>query len=187
MDYLFLFLIAISLSLDAFSVSICDGMIMELNGKRKAAIAATFGIFQGIMPVIGYFVGKLFIDYIKPYDGILAFALLLIIGAKMIIDAIRNRKESCRMTKFSVSTILLQGLATSIDALAVGVSLTSMNVIVWIAAAVIAAVTFALSLCALFFGEKLLGLFKGKTYIAEIIGGSALILIGLKILLESLL
>lgn len=187
MDYLFLILIAVSLSLDAFSVSICDGMVIEMNLKRRLFIAGTFGIMQGVMPLIGYFVGSLFVDYIKPYDGILSFAVLFIIGLKMIIDAVRNRKETCPATKFSVPSILLQGVATSIDALAVGVSLLTMNTIIWIDVSVIAAVTFGLSLLALFFGEKLIGLFRGRTYIAEIVGGSVLILIGLKLLLESLL
>lgn len=183
MDYLFLLLIAVSLSLDAFSVSICDGMIMELNGKRKAFIAGTFGLMQGVMPIIGYFLGSLFVDYLSPYDGILSFALLLIIGLKMIIDACKNNK--CATVKFSVPTVLVQGIATSIDALAIGVSLLTMNVVIWFGALIIAAITFILSLLALIFGQKLLGLFKGRTYIAEIIGGAVLILIGIKILIES--
>ena len=187
MNYLFLILIAVSLSLDAFSVSICNGMVMELNVKRRLFIAGTFGAMQGIMPLIGYFVGSLFVDYIKPYDGILSFALLLIIGLKMIIDAVKSRKENCSIAKFSIPTVLVQGIATSIDAIAVGVSLLTMNILVWISVSVIAAVTFLLTLLALLFGEKLIGVFRGRTYIAEIIGGCVLILIGLKLLLESLL
>ena len=187
MDYLFLILIAVSLSLDAFSVSICDGMVMEMNTKRRLFIAGTFGVMQGIMPLIGYFVGSLFVDYIRPYDGILSFAILLIIGAKMIVGAVRNRKEAYPSNKFSVHSVLLQGIATSVDALAVGVSLLTMNTIIWVSISIIAAITFGLCLLALVCGEKLMGLFKGKTYIAEIIGGSVLILIGIKLLIESLI
>lgn len=183
MDYFILFLLAISLSIDAFSVSICDGMIMTLNNRRRFFIAGTFGIMQGVMPIIGYFLGSLFVGYISPYDGILSFVLLLIIGIKMIVDACKNQK--CSTSDFSVPSVLLQGVATSIDALAVGVTLLSMKVIIWIAAPVIAVVTFVLSLLALLCGEKLVGLFKGRSYIAQIIGGVVLILIGIKIIVES--
>lgn len=138
---------------------------------------------QGVMPIIGYFLGSLFIGYLSPYDGILSFALLLIIGIKMIVDACKN--QQCSTANFSIPSILVQGVATSIDALAVGVTLLSMKVIIWISAPVIAIVTFSLSLLALLCGEKLVGLFKGRAYIAQIIGGAVLILIGVKILVES--
>lgn len=183
MDYFILFLLSISLSIDAFSVSLCDGMIMSLNNKRRFFIAGTFGVMQGVMPIIGYFLGSLFIGYLSPYDGILSFALLLIIGIKMIVDACKN--QQCSTANFSIPSILVQGVATSIDALAVGVTLLSMKVIIWISAPVIAVVTFSLSLLALLCGEKLVGLFKGRAYIAQIIGGAVLILIGVKILVES--
>lgn len=183
MDYLILILIALSLSIDAFSVSICDGMVMSLNYRKRFFIAGTFGIMQGVMPLIGYFLGSLFVGFLSPYDGILSFVLLLVIGIKMIVDACKN--QECSTADFSVSTVLLQGVATSIDALAVGVTLLSMSVIIWVAAAVIAAVTFILSLIALICGEKLVKLFKGRSYIAQIIGGAVLILIGVKILIES--
>lgn len=183
MDYFILFLLSISLSIDAFSVSLCDGMIMSLNNKRRFFIAGTFGVMQGVMPIIGYFLGSLFIGYLSPYDGILSFALLLIIGIKMIVDACKN--QQCSTANFSIPSILVQGVATSIDALAVGVTLLSMKVIIWISAPVIAIVTFSLSLLALLCGEKLVGLFKGRAYIAQIIGGAVLILIGVKILVES--
>ena len=183
MDYFILFLLSISLSIDAFSVSLCDGMIMSLNNKRRFFIAGTFGVMQGVMPIIGYFLGSLFIGYLIPYDGILSFSLFVIIGIKMIVDACKN--QQCSTADFSVPSILLQGVATSIDALAVGVTLLSMKVIIWISAPVIAVVTFSLSLLALLCGEKLVGLFKGRAYIAQIIGGAVLILIGVKILVES--
>lgn len=185
MDYIVLLLLAVSLSLDAFSVSICDGMVMPLNVRRRLFVAGTFGIFQGVMPLIGYFVGTLFIEYVRPYDGILSFVLLAAIGLKMIIDAVRGRKDDCHAAVFSVPAVLVQGVATSIDALAVGVSLLSMPILVYVCVSVIAAVTFLLSLVALFCGEKLNGLFRGRTFVAQIIGGCVLALIGLKLLLGS--
>lgn len=183
MDYVYLLLIAVSLSVDAFTVSVCNGMSMEMNGKRRVFIAAVFGIMQGIMPIIGFFLGTLILKYLHPYDGILSFVLLLAIGLKMIIDACKGDK--CANIKFSVPAVLIQGIATSIDALAVGVTLTTLSISIWLSAGAIALTTFTLCILALIFGERIIRLFKGKTHVTQIIGGAVLIVIGLKILIET--
>lgn len=183
MDYLYLLLIALSLSVDAFTVSICNGISMEINGKRRFFIAATFGLLQGIMPLAGFFLGSFILRYIQPYDGIVSFALLLLIGCKMIFDACKG--DNCTNRKFSVGTVFAQGVATSIDALAVGVSLMTIDITIWLSTGIIAVVTFILCFTALLCGEKIIRLFKGKTFVAQIIGGAVLILIGIKILIET--
>lgn len=189
------FLIGVSLSVDAFAVSICDGMCYtNLNKRNGVTIPLTFGIFQAGMPLIGFFLGTLFINYIEAFDHYVAFALLLVIGGKMIFDGIkelRSKSEEVSQKKFSYPEVLLQGVATSIDALAVGLSMLAMDgintVSVWGYASLIGVTTFAISLVGLVFGTKVGKLFKNKSAYAEIIGGLVLIGIGLKILIEGLL
>lgn len=189
------FLIGVSLSVDAFAVSICDGMCYtNLNKRNGVTIPLTFGIFQAGMPLIGFFLGTLFINYIEAFDHYVAFALLLIIGGKMIFDGVkelRSKSEEVPQKKFSYPEVLLQGVATSIDALAVGLSMLAMDGIntanVWGYASLIGVTTFAISLVGLVFGTKVGKLFKNKSAYAEIIGGLVLIGIGLKILIEGLL
>ena len=118
------FLSGISLSMDAFAVSICDGMIYRDLTKRKAVLMPlTFGLFQALMPIIGFYVGMAFLQYIEAFDHWIAFAILLIIGGKMIFDGIeelRSPVEEITLKKFSLAEVLIQGVATSIDALACG-------------------------------------------------------------------
>lgn len=190
-----IFLIGVSLSIDAFAVSICDGMCYtDLNRRKGVTIPLTFGLFQAGMPLIGFFLGTLFINYIEAFDHYVAFALLLIIGGKMIYDGIkelRSKTDEIAKKKFSYPEVLVQGVATSIDALAVGISMLAMDGIntatVWGYAAIIGVTTFAISLAGLVFGTKVGKLFKNKSAYAEIIGGLVLIGIGLKILIEGLL
>jgi putative Mn2+ efflux pump MntP len=197
-----IFLTGVSLSMDAFAVSICDGMIYKnLDKKRGVTIPLTFGIFQALMPIIGFYVGMLVLEYIEAYDHWIAFILLLFIGGKMVIDGIKELREGdkeegeeVKIKKFSYPEVLVQGVATSIDALAVGFSLNTMlsgvsnlQLGAWISVCSIGVITFCISLAGLIIGIKVGKLFKKKASIAEIIGGVILIGIGLKILIEGLI
>lgn len=191
-------LTAISLAVDAFAVSVCDGMVYnDLKKRNGVLIPLTFGLFQALMPLIGFYVGMALIGYIDSFDHWIAFILLLIIGGKMIFDGIkegRSKEEVVAKKKFTITEVLLQGVATSIDALAVGFTLNSMlegvsslQLWAWISVSVIGVITFAISLTGLILGIKAGKLFKKKVFIAEIIGGLVLIAIGLKILIEGLI
>jgi putative Mn2+ efflux pump MntP len=196
-----IFLTGVSLSMDAFAVSICDGMIYkDLNKKKGLTIPLTFGVFQAIMPIIGFYVGLLVLEYIEAYDHWIAFILLLFIGGKMVIDGIKELKageeegEEVKIKKFSYPEVLVQGVATSIDALAVGFSLNAMlegvsnlQLAAWLSVCAIGIITFCISLAGLVIGIKVGKLFKKKASVAEIIGGIVLIGIGLKILIEGLI
>lgn len=185
-----------SLSMDAFAVSICDGMVYrDLNKPKTAAIPVTFGLFQALMPIIGFYVGMAFMQYIEAFDHWLAFAILLIIGGKMIFDGareMRSPEEELKPKQFSFAEVLVQGVATSIDALAVGFSLNTMlsgvgnvQLWAWISVAIIGVITFTISLFGVTIGVRVGKLFRKKASIAEIIGGAVLILIAVKIVLQS--
>ncbi len=189
-------LIGLSLAMDAFAVSITDGICYrDLNKRKGVTIPLTFGLFQAAMPLIGFFIGSLFMQYIDAFDHYIAFGLLLIIGGKMIFDGIkelRSNKEEVKEKKFSYPEVLLQGVATSIDALAVGLTLNAMldglsNLHVFWMVSVIGVVTFAISLIGVLIGVKLGKLFKEKACVAEIIGGAVLIGIGIKILVQGII
>ena len=197
---LFIFLAGVSLAMDAFAVSICDGMVYQnLNKRRGVVIPLTFGLFQAIMPIIGFYVGMAFqkIEVFDKVDHWIAFALLLIIGGKMVFDGIkelRKKDEEIHIKQFSFVEVLVQGVATSIDALFVGFSLNAIlgevspiQLWAWISVIAIGVITFIISLVGLIIGVKVGQLFKKKVSIAEIIGGIVLIGIGLKILIEGLL
>lgn len=179
-----LFLIALGLSADAFAVSVTNGMCMK-NIKLGLAflIAITFGLFQGLMPVIGYALGSNFTQIISRYDHYIALVLLGFIGGKMFLDGIKgdDNGESCKIAKLTFGALMVQGVATSIDALAVGVSFAAISVDIVSAAALICLVTFILSFIAVFIGKKFGNLLNNK---AEIIGGFILIGIGVKIFIE---
>ncbi len=189
------FLIGVSLSMDAFAVSVTDGMCYgDLNKRKAITIPLTFGIFQAIMPLCGYFLGSVFMQYIDAFDHFVAFGLLLIIGGKMVLDGIkelRSDQEEIALKKFSYPEVALQGVATSIDALAVGLSMLAMTGIdkvnIFGYVSLIGVTTFALSIVGLIIGIKVGKLFRNKACVAEIIGGLVLIGIGLKILIEGLI
>lgn len=197
--FLQIILIGVSLAMDAFAVSICDGLsITNLNGKRRVFISVVFGLMQGIMPLIGYYLGSLFYEYIKNFDHWIAFVLLLLIGGKMLYDGIKDlvKPEECKPETFKVSKILLQGLATSIDALAIGITLNGVLVYtgtsfdwanIYFEVTLIIIVTFGISLVGILLGGVITKLLHGKYSIAEIIGGVILIAIGAKILIEHLI
>ena len=183
MTFIELLLIAIGLSMDAFSVSICKGLTTKKFSWRMALVCGLwFGFFQALMPIIGYFLGIQFQEMIEAYDHWIAFGLLFLIGANMIREAVWGKEES-QDGSLGFKTMLLLAIATSIDALAVGVSFACIRVKLWSSVIVIGLTTFAFSVL----GVKIGNVFGSKyEKSAEIIGGIILILIGLKILLEHL-
>ena len=183
MTFIELLLIAIGLSMDAFSVSICKGLTTKKFSWRMALVCGLwFGFFQALMPIIGYFFFFFFQEMIEAYDHWIAFGLLFLIGANMIREAVWGKEES-QDGSLGFKTMLLLAIATSIDALAVGVSFACIRVKLWSSVIVIGLTTFAFSVL----GVKIGNVFGSKyEKSAGIIGGIMLILIGLKILLEHL-
>ena len=195
-------LLGIALSMDAFAVSITDGLIyQDINKKKALFIALVFGIMQGLMPLIGYWLVEL-VEVLVSGAGAdagkvmatvvtwTAFALLIFLGAKMIFEAVkslRTAEEEKQPKLFSIKEVLLFGIATSIDALATGVALhsgLSNNVTVFIHASIIICITFVISLIGVLLGKQIVKLFKGKTEITSIIGGCILILLAIWIVLS---
>jgi len=181
MGVLDILLIGVALSADALSVTICNVLCNpHLPRSRRVAMPVLFGLFQGLMPLIGFYAGTLAASFIERYAGIISFVILAVIGGKMLWDAFHESadKDSCPTT-ISYGTLLLQAVATSIDAFAVGVSFCAEGADIWLAAPIIAVCTFVICLVALLvanrFGDKL-----GKR--AQIAGGVILILIGVKAL-----
>lgn len=178
--------IGIGLSMDAFSVSITNGMCMKKFSREKALIIAfMYGLFQFIMPVIGYFAASFFKNYIETVDHWIAFVLLFLIGVKMIVEAVEEMKNDgeCEKKDLSLKMIVVQAIATSIDALAVGVGFAALSTPVIKASLIIGCITFMLCYPAVYIGRKAGGIMKGK---AEIAGGIILAVIGIKILAEHL-
>lgn len=180
-----LFLIALGLSMDAFAVSISNGMCFRNFGIKKIITASfSFGLFQMLMPIIGYFAGSSFSSSIRSLDHWIALILLASIGGKMIYDGIIELKNpnSCDIKKtFTIRVLLLQSVATSIDALAVGISFAVMQVSIGMAASFIGIVTFVCCLFGSFLGHRF-GVVLGKR--AEVLGGIILVGIGIKIFVE---
>lgn len=175
-------LIGLGLAMDAFAVSICQGLKMQkINLKQTITIALFFGGFQGIMPFIGWLLGKNFETYITSFDHWIAFALLLIIGGKMIIESF-EANDSCEVTN-SLKDLVLLAIATSIDALAVGITFAFLKTSILLPVLLIGIITFILCIFGVIIGNKFGSRYKNK---AEFLGGIILILIGLKILIEHL-
>lgn len=206
MSFLTIFLTAVGLAMDAFAVSLSSGIAAcRVRQRNIVKMALLFGLFQAMMPVIGFFLASTFRVYIETLDHWIAFALLSLIGGKMLIEALRDvaaaRKSAdgdapvCDISKtqeeqdkadqalFCMKRLLILSVATSIDALAVGVSFAVLDTNIWQSSLVIGVVCFAFSLLGGFLGRKIGSIF-GK--IAEIAGGLILIGIGVKILLEHL-
>ena len=183
MSLLELFLLAVGLSMDAFAVSVCKGLSVErVKRSNILACGAYFGGFQALMPLIGYLLGARFQSMIESVDHWIAFVLLLLLGVNMIREALGDDDETLDAS-FGVKTMLMLAVATSIDALAVGVTFAFLSVNIVPAVCFIGAVTFILSAL----GVKLGGVFGMKwKRRAELAGGAILVLIGLKILLEHL-
>lgn len=176
-------LLGIGLAMDAFAVSICKGLSMKkMEWKKAIIIALYFGIFQALMPVIGYLLGVGFEEKITSIDHWIAFGLLSIIGINMIREAFDD-KESEENDSVDFKSMVVLAVATSIDALAVGVTFAFLRVNVIFAVAIIGIVTFIISMCGVKIGNVFGDKYESK---AEIAGGVILILLGLKILLEHL-
>lgn len=182
-----LFLIGVGLSMDAFAVSICKGLAMEkVNKKQAVVIGLYFGGFQALMPLIGWFLGVRFQKYITSIDHWIAFILLVFIGGKMIWEAVRDpdvQEIPEKDPPLKHKEMLLLAIATSIDALAVGITFAFLDTPIIEAIAIIGCTTFALSILGVVVGNFFGTRYKKK---AEIAGGVILILIGLKILLVHL-
>lgn len=177
-----LFLLAVGLSMDAFAVSVCKGLSLgKIKTKHMALAGVWFGGFQGLMPLIGYFLGRFFSDMITKFDHWIAFFLLFIIGFGMIKEAFGEEEELDASMK--AKDMLLLAIATSIDALAVGVTFAFLNVNIVPAVSFIGVVTFVFSAIGVKIGSIFGTKYKSK---AELAGGVVLILIGLKILLEGI-
>ena len=183
MGLLELFLLAIGLSMDAFAVSVCKGLAMQKVNFRSAAICGVwFGGFQALMPFIGYLLGAGFEKYINAVASWIAFVLLALIGGNMIREALSKEEENASAA-LDVKTMFLMAVATSIDALAVGITFAFLQMDILPAVLLIASITFGLSLLGVIIGNRFGNRFQKK---AEITGGAVLVLIGVKILLEHL-
>ena len=185
MSFIELFFVAVGLSADAFAVALADGL--NLRRRRKALlIAFMFGLFQALMPVLGYILGSGFANMFSAFDHYLALGVLGFIGGKMIIESVRelaheDGDEPPELKSLSFPSLLMQAAATAIDALMVGVSFAAIRVSIAPAALFIGAVTFVLSLCGALGGRRL-GLKLGTK--AELAGGIVLTVIGIKTFIE---
>lgn len=182
-----LIIIAVGLAMDAFAVAICKGLNMRrLDYKQTALIAIFFGGFQAGMPLIGWFIGSKFADYITSIDHWVTFILLLIIGGKMVYESFHGEDEcDCCESKLNLKELTALAIATSIDALAVGVAfaLEYERNTVFVAVTLIGVITALLSSLGVFIGHKFGAKYKNK---AELAGGLVLVLMGVKFLLEGL-
>lgn len=181
-----IFLISISLAMDAFAVSISNGLaIKKINFFIALKFAIFFSVFQFLMPIIGFFSAKLFRESIIALDHWIAFILLTLIGSKMIYETFKEDEQEYLNKEdiLAFNNLLILSIATSIDALAVGVSFAFISTNILYASSIIGIITFILSFFGVYIGGKIGGFFKKG---AERLGGAILILIGIKILLEHL-
>ena len=175
--------IAIGLGMDSFAVAICKGLSMKkMDWKKAFVIGAYFGIFQAVMPVIGFGLGYNFENVVTNIDHWIAFILLAAIGINMIKEALDNKKENWD-DDIKFKTMIILALATSIDALAVGITFAFLKVNLWFSILIIGIVAFWLSVIGVKIGNKFGNKYEKK---AELVGGVILILIGIKILLDHL-
>jgi len=184
MSYIEIILIAVGLSMDAFAVSITLGLsVQKLTLKHYLLPGIYFGIFQALMPLIGYFAGTLFAEKIQEFDHWVAFGLLAIIGGNMIRESFSKDEEKSDTDKFTFISLLLLAIATSIDALAVGVTFSLFKINIYAAIAIIGLITFCISIFGVKIGNLFGMKFKSK---AELVGGIVLVALGIKILIEHL-
>ena len=186
MTFVELLIMGVALAMDAFAVSICKGLKMRpFNIKHALLVGLFFGGAQGLMPLIGWVLGIQFESYITSIDHWIAFILLAFIGGKMIIEALKKDEDECDCNnEFKISELAVMAVATSIDALAVGITFALLpNVNIFQGITIIGVTTFTLCVAGTFIGFKFGSALKNK---AELAGGIVLVLIGLKILLEHL-
>lgn len=188
MGYWEILLTGVALAMDAFAVSICKGIKMpKLRKLHIVIIALFFGGFQMLMPLIGWLLGSQFVQYISKFDHWIAFALLAFIGVKMAIESFKHEEEDCCKcdSKLDLKELVVLAIATSIDALAVGITFAlypDINILPSIS--IIGIVTFVICAGGVVIGHKFGAKFKSK---AELLGGIVLVIIGLKLLIEGLL
>ncbi len=176
-------ILAVGLAMDAFAVAICKGLALaKTKISHYVTVGAWFGGFQGLMPLVGYFLGKAFGKYIEQIDHWVAFGLLLLIGGNMVKEAFSKEEEYCD-NGLGFMTMLVLAVSTSIDAAATGIVLESEGANIWLAVSVIAAVTFMISAVGVKIGNVFGVKYKNK---AELAGGIILILLGAKMLLDGL-
>lgn len=181
MELITLLGLAIAVSMDAFAVAICKGLaLQQIKPKQYLLVGLWFGGFQALMPIIGYFLGSRFMDMISSFDHWVAAALLAIIGINMICEALSKKEENINGS-LDIKTMFVLAVATSIDALAVGISMSVMELNIWISVICIGVTTFLFSASGLKIGSMFGTRHKSK---AELAGGIILILLGIKIVLE---
>ena len=185
MDFFEILMIGVGLSMDAFAAAVCKGLGMRrTSAKNIITVGIFFGGFQALMPLFGYFLGKQFEQYIVSVDHWIAFCLLAFIGGKMIYDTLREEEETGEvLDKLDMKELFTLAVATSIDALAVGISMAFLRVDILPAVCLIGVTTFLLASLGVVIGNKFGVRFKKKATLA---GGFILIAIGLKILMEHL-
>ena len=177
-----LIILSVGLAMDAFAVAICKGLGMKKVTLKKAGIVgAYFGVFQAVMPLIGYLVGFRFQDKIKAVDHWIAFILLVVIGINMVKESLSKDEEEIEEDDLGFKSMIMLSIATSIDALAVGITFAFLKVSIIPAVALIGIITLVISMSGVKIGNIFGDKFKSK---AELLGGVILICIGLKILLE---
>lgn len=184
MDFITLLFVAIGLSFDTFAVSISTGIIVnEIRFWQGVRVAIIMALFQTVMPLIGIFLGLQVSEYIKEYDHWLAFGLLTLLGAKMIIDSFKDEEEKQMQNPLKLTNVIGMAVATSIDALAVGVIFAGLDMNISLMAFVVGSVTFIVAMIGMLLGKRA-GAHLGSKL--DIIGALILIGVGLKILLEHL-
>lgn len=192
MDYLSIFFIAFGLSMDSFAVSVSSGLMLPAIRFQKAIIIAfSLAFFQGLMPFIGFMLGVSLLDFLKPIDHWVAFILLTTLSVKMLIESFKHEDERVAFNPLNPAVLITISVATSIDALIVGMTLALIdmnNTYFWLSilipVVIIGSVTFIMSMLGILFGKKV-GIRFGKKM--EMIGGIVLFLIGARILIEHLL
>lgn len=183
-NYTIVILLAIGLAADAFAVALSSGLtIKNLHINKALKISLFFGTFQGIMPLIGWGASFVFQDVFAAFDHWIAFILLAFIGGKMLYESFKDEEDSEKFDPLDNYTLIGLSLATSIDALAAGLSLGLLKMSILLAVSIISIITFSLSFCAVFIGHKFGDLFGNQV---ERIGGIILIFLGVKILWEHL-
>ncbi len=184
MEFFTIFLIAIGLSMDSFAVSITSGLVLnKIKFKNAAKIAFSLAFFQAILPTIGWLIGTKIQKYIESFDHWIAFGLLFIIGMKMILESIKTDDNDKEFNPLNPKVLLMMSLATSIDALVVGISFAFIEYRWFWSGLIIGTTTFIISMLGILFGKKIGNKFGYKM---EIVGGLILIFIGVRILFQHL-